>query len=547
MPASAAITTTQDPAAGTVGETFKDEAKLSGLFCAHPTGTIRYMLSSPTRRSSDLGGLVASDGPVSVSGDGEYATPQGASPTQAGTYYWVAAYSGDSNNKEAKSGCADHPAVIDQPSQAITTTQHPAAGTVGETFKDEAKLSGLFGAPPTGPIRLKLSSNNGCYAPDYTTLSRSGPVSVSGDGEYATPQGASPTQAGTYYWVAAYSGDSNNKEAKSGCADEPVRSEERRVGNTTSQDPAAGTVGETVKDEAKLSGLFGAHPTGTISWKLYPNKGCEAPEGGVLAPVRPVSVSGDGEYATPQGASPTQAGTYYWVAAYSGDSNNKEAKSGCADEPVVIGQASPAITTTQDPAAGTVGETFKDEAKLSGLFGAHPTGTISWKLYSNKSCDASEGGLVASDGPVSVSGDGEYATPQGASPTQAGTYYWVAAYSGDSNNKEAKSGCADEPVVIGQASPAITTTQDPAAGTVGETFQDEVPPRRSSDLHPTGTISWKLYSNKSCEASEGGLVASDGPVSVSGDGEYATPQGASPTQAGTYYWEIGRASCRDSE
>src|SRR5947199_4739015 len=182
----------------------------------------------------------------------------------------------------------------------------------------------------------------------------------------------------------------------------------------------------------------------------------------------------------------TVSGSYYSISTISPYSTHMRSKSGCADEPVVIGQASPAITTTQDPASGTVGETFKDEAKLSGLFGAHPTGTISWKLYSNKSCEASEGGLVASDGPVSVSGDGEYATPQGASPTQAGTYYWVAAYSGDSNNKEAKSGCADEPVVIGQASPAITTTQDPAAGTVGETFTDQAKASCLVRTNPTG-------------------------------------------------------------
>src|SRR5438128_1540444 len=331
MPASAAITTTQDPAAGTVGETFKDEAKLSGLFCAHPTGTIRYMLSSPTRRSSDLGGLVASDGPVSVSGDGEYATPQGASPTQAGTYYWVAAYSGDSNNKEAKSGCADEPVVIGQASPAITTTQDPAAGTVGETFKDEAKLSGLFGAHPTGTISWKLYSNKSCDASEGGLVASDGPVSVSGEIGRASRRETGQTQAGTYYWVAAYSGDSNNKEAKSGCADEPVVIGQSSPAIRPHKSPYGDTICDVFYDDVKLSGLFGAHPTGTISWKLYSNKSCEASEGGLVASDGPVSVSGDGEYATPQGASPTQAGTYYWVAAYSGDSNNKEAKSGCAD------------------------------------------------------------------------------------------------------------------------------------------------------------------------------------------------------------------------
>src|SRR2546426_1052285 len=90
---------------------------------------------------------------------------------------------------------------------------------------------------------------------------------------------------------------------------------------------------------------------------------------------------------------------------------------------------SPSIETVQDPASGTVGDTFKDNAKLSGLFGAHAGGTASFKLFNNKTCDASEGGLIASDGPVAVDGNGEYATPHGASPNQAGTYYWVATYS----------------------------------------------------------------------------------------------------------------------
>src|SRR2546429_95572 len=100
------------------------------------------------------------------------------------------------------------------------------------------------------------------------------------------------------------------------------------------------------------------------------------------------------------------------------------------------GQASPSIETTQNPSSGIVGATFKDKATLAGAFGDHVGGTISFKLYDNKSCSAAEGGLIASDGPVNVSANGEYETPHGASPTAAHTYYWVATYSGDANNKE---------------------------------------------------------------------------------------------------------------
>src|SRR2546427_1305914 len=173
----------------------------------------------------------------------------------------------------------------------------------------------------------------------------------------------------------------------------------------------------------------------------YNNTGV-ASAGGVLATEGTVSVDGDCEYSTPQGASPTQAGTYYWVASYSGDANNKEATSGCADEPVLIAQAQPAIATTQDPASGTVGESFKDKAKLSGLFGAHAGGSIRCKMCSRLNCSPSESGDLASYLPVNVEGDGEYSTPQGASPTQAGTYYWVASYSGDARSEERRGGKA---------------------------------------------------------------------------------------------------------
>src|SRR5205823_2280009 len=141
----------------------------------------------------------------------------------------------------------------------------------------------------------------------------------------------------------------------------------------------------------------------------------------------------------------------------------------CADEPVKIGPATPSIETVQDPASGTVGDTFKDTAKLRVLFGAHAGGTVSFKLFNNKTCDASEGGLIASEGPVAVDGNGEYATPHGASPTQAGTYYWVATYSAVFPYTTLFRSCADEPVKIGPATPSIETVQDPASGTVGDT------------------------------------------------------------------------------
>jgi SdrD B-like domain len=518
--ATPGIVTTEEPASGVVGATFKDKATLSGLFGAHPGGSVSWKLYG---NSKCEGTPIATDGPVSVTANGGYTTPNGASPVPAGTYYWVATYSGDANNEEASSGCAAEPVEVEKASPGITTAQKPSSGAVGSTFKDEAKLTGLFGTSVGGSISWKLYANSKC---EGTPVATDGPVSATGDGSYTTPNGASPVPAGTYYWVSTYSGDANNAGATSGCAAEPAEVEKAAPGIVTSQEPAAGTVGATFKDKATVSGAFGAHPAGSISWKLYGNSRCE---GTPVATDGPVTVTGSGSYATPNGASPVPAGTYYWVASYTGDTNNEGATSGCAAEPVEVEKATPAISTSQEPASGTVGATFNDKATLSGVFGAHPAGAISWKLFNNSKCE----GTPVADGPVTVTGNGEYTTPTGAAPTLSGTYYWVATYSGDANNESVSSGCADEPVKIGQATPEISTTQEPASGGVGSTFKDKATLTGLFGAHPAGTVSWQLFDNDKCE---GTPVATDGPVTVTGDGSYTTPNGASPVPAGTYYW-----------
>src|SRR5947208_463908 len=113
----------------------------------------------------------------------------------------------------------------------------------------------------------------------------------------------------------------------------------------------------------------------------------------------------------------------------------------CPPGPTTGSPPTPAMPTTTTPptaappsrpASGTAGGSGTDKGAFGGLFGAKPAGSVSWKLYDNSKC---EGPPVASDGPVTVTGNGGYPTPSGASPVPAGTFYWVAVYSGDANNK----------------------------------------------------------------------------------------------------------------
>jgi len=172
-------------------------------------------------------------------------------------------------------------------------------------------------------------------------------------------------------------------------------------------------VGQTVQDDATLSG--GSAPTGTITFTL-------TNASSTVVATEKVSVSGNGAYATSTGYTATAPGTYQWSATYGGDANNTSANDqGGAGEQVIIGQATPTLTTTATPATAAVGQTVQDDATLSG--GSAPTGTITFTLTNASST------VVATE-KVSVSGNGAYATSTGYTATAPGTYQWSATYWG---------------------------------------------------------------------------------------------------------------------
>src|SRR5262249_6842718 len=152
-----------------------------------------------------------------------------------------------------------------------------------------------------------------------------------------------------------------------------------------------------------------------------------------------VAVNGNNTYTTPTGFTlPTSgpvAGTYQWVASYSGDVNNNPdfTDTNANEEQVTVLDPTPTLITTASPTAATLGPnavTLTDTATLSGGF--HPTGDIVFELFHNG------GTTPVFTEAVDVNGNGSYTTPTGftlpTSATAAGTYQWVAVYSGDPNN-----------------------------------------------------------------------------------------------------------------
>jgi Ice-binding-like/IPTL-CTERM motif len=105
----------------------------------------------------------------------------------------------------------------------------------------------------------------------------------------------------------------------------------------------------------------------------------------------------------------------------------------------------PTTLSTQASPGVTLGAAISDTATLSG--GATPTGTITFNLYGPND-DTCTGAAIFTSA-VTVSGNGIYSSTS-FTPTAAGTYRWIANYSGDANNAATANTCnaANENVVV---------------------------------------------------------------------------------------------------
>jgi Bacterial Ig-like domain (group 3)/von Willebrand factor type A domain len=191
--------------------------------------------------------------------------------------------------------------------------------------------------------------------------------------------------------------------------------------------------GGTISDTATLSGAFA--PTGTVTFQLFGpgDTGCATP-----IATRTGTVSSGS--AASGNVTAGGVGTYRWVATYSGDAHNNPATSPCGSEQVVVIKATPAIATTPSasvPAGGSVSDT----ATVSGGF--TPTGTVTFQLFApgDTSCGTA---ITTRTGTLSGGTAASGTVPIGA----AGTYRWVATYSGDANNNPVVSPCGSEQVIV---------------------------------------------------------------------------------------------------
>jgi uncharacterized repeat protein (TIGR01451 family) len=212
--------------------------------------------------------------------------------------------------------------------------------------------------------------------------------------------------------------------------------------------------------------------TGTVTFYLYaPGTTCHNDGSG--SPVYSKQVTGistNGPFLSGSYGPPLVAGTYQWVAVFSGDANNISTHTACGDEPVVI-TASPTITTDQTPTSGSVGDTLNDSATLHNTSNLKGTGTVTIYLFEpGVDCNTAGTGSVQSWSFPNVSGNGPFLTSatSGFKADQAGTYQFLAVFSGDANNNGANSGCGSEPVVINPAEIHIKKTADKSQVNAGD-------------------------------------------------------------------------------
>ena len=436
-----------------------------------PTGELTFLLYGPDDATCAGGAIFRSV--VTVNGNGPYSS-EPFTPTAAGTFRWVVRYSGDENNRPVGPTDCNEPleSSVVSPARPTIFTVASGAVPVGEPISDLATLSG--GAAPRGTITFRVygPDDDDCTAP----AADSSTVSVSGDGDYPSDPFVAD-EPGTYRWIAAYSGDRDNQAVTTSCDDPgeavvvaPTPPTQPTLTTTASAPVPAGS---PIQDTARLSG--GAAPTGTITFKVFgPDNGnCTAP----AAHSSSVSVSGNGDYPS-EPFRPAVAGTYRWVASYSGDEHNLAAgPTACADaaERVVVSKVAPALRTEASRAV-PVGRGVWDTAVLSG--GAEPRGAITFKLYGPD--DSACAGPPVFSVEQAVVGNGRYRSATFA-PQQAGNYLWIATYSGDGNNAPALTGCGDaDEAVVGLPRRLLMTTSASPPANLGNGRRVGVPASRST-------------------------------------------------------------------
>jgi uncharacterized protein YaiE (UPF0345 family) len=517
----------------TVGSAIDDVATISGL--VNPgSSSVSFRLYAVA--DSSCGAVLDSDLAVATTAsDATTRTATGSLPTtDAGTYEWVATFSGDANNNAVVGGCgaAGETSVVAKKTPTLSTVAGDA--TVGSAIGDVATIGGLVNPGSSSvSFRLYAAADSTCGTPLDSDLAV---ATTASDATTRTATGSLPTtDAGTYKWVATFSGDANNNPVIGGCGATGETSVVAKKTPTLSTVAGDATVGSAIGDVATISGLVNPGSS-SVSFRLY--AAADSSCGAVLdSDLAVATTASDATTRAATGSLPTSdAGTYEWVATFSGDANNNPVVGGCGatGETSVVAKKTPTLSTVAGDA--TVGSAIGDVATISGLVNPGSS-SVSFRLYA--AADSTCGAVLDSDLAVATTAsDATTRTATGSLPTSdAGTYKWVATFNGDANNNAVTDTCgaAGETSVVAKSTPTLTTTAS-ASVILGAAPISDVA-IVSLRVHPRAgaTIDFRLYGpgDPSCAGTPVfELLAMPYPI---GGGELQSATHTA-TQAGTYRW-----------
>ncbi|MGC1184497.1 MAG: hypothetical protein WBA31_05000, partial [Candidatus Dormiibacterota bacterium] len=509
-----------------------------------PTGSVTFTLYSDSACTSAAG--VSGNSAIGLFG-GNYVASFSASwtPTEAGVYYWQATYSGDANNDPYTSPCnsSNEELTVEQASPNITTYTAVSSATLNSSgaVGDLA----IFGGSETSSVSGESVSFT--LYPAASCQAGTGAV-ASGDGtiffdpypfdtyvaDFSTTW--TPTDAGTYDWVASYPGDANNAAYTSGCADpdEQVVVPQDTPCITTHLSKNRIWVDGWVTDTATLSDAdSGATDpaNGAITISLYKGRHAWACSG------RPVwrgtetatpNTAGDGTYTASFWV--PFAGDYELQASFAGDPNDQSATSRCGTELLRVSQDQPWIRTHLHDSTVTYGDSVTDSAYLWGAADpdfSHHDGTITINAYSysgsGKPCCLPGTAVASETGYIWIHHGRAYYSATFNTATaglNAGEYELQAYYSGDQNDQSAASRCGTELLTVNQDPAAITTQLTSGTASSGGSATDTA---TLSDVSSTadGTITISLYSGNTAAACTGTATTLTATPATSGPGAYA--------------------------
>ena len=518
-PSTPTISTTLSASSVAVGGSDYDTAVLSGA-STDAVGSVSYAVYDNSTCISTFGGLVATLGPVTVTNGAVPASADWTATGTAGTYYFVASYSGDADDDAAASGCAAEPITVMQDTPTISTQLSSTSVAFGATAFDTALLTGT-GAGAGGSVTYSVYDNAACASGGGGLLATLGPFTVTNGSVPNSSDWTASGAPGTYYFVASYSGDANDASATGGCGAEPITVTQDAPSISTQLSATTVAMGGTVHDSAAMVGSS-ATAGGTVTYSVYGSSNCTT----LLGTLGPVTVTNGSVLSSPDWTATGTAGTDYFVASYSGDTDNASATSGCATEPITVSQDQPGVTAAVSSPSVVIGATVYGTATLSGST-ATAGGTVSYSVYGNANCS----GLITLLGPVTVTNGTVPDSPDWTAIGPAQTNYFVASYSGDSNNASASSGCATDPVVVNANVPTVTTQASAPSVSIGGAVYDTAT-LSGSTPSAGGTMTYSIYSSANCS----GLISALGVVTVTNGSAPGSPDWSAVGPTGTVYF-----------